>query len=256
MGKIGFSIFNHFIAYYGLEIALGLLFALTVAYLQIKHHNLVWNDFIIIAATGGLFGIIGAKALYFIISYQTIDFSRILEWNYLSSVMQGGFVFYGGLLGSLFGLWICQKNFHINIYDYLKRCTPCIPIAHGFGRIGCYLVGCCHGIPFDSCISVIYTESLYAPNHIPLFPVQLIEAIGDFLIATILLIAEKKVRAFNPLSLYLCLYSIMRFFLEFTRYDAIRGILGWFSTSQIISIAVIIIVFLQRLNYQPIKSDK
>jgi len=111
MGKIGFYIFNHFIAYYGLTIVIGLIVAFIIAFIQTKRNNLIWNDFIIITSTGGLFGIIGAKILYIIVSFHTIDFSKIIDISYLFSIMQGGFVFYGGLSWGLFVLWTCPSPY-------------------------------------------------------------------------------------------------------------------------------------------------
>ncbi len=241
MGKIGFYIFNHFIAYYGLTIVIGLIVAFIIAFIQTKRNNLIWNDFIIITSTGGLFGIIGAKILYIIVSFHTIDFSKIIDISYLFSIMQGGFVFYGGLIGGLFGIWTCQKFFHIDVQKYIQYCITCLPIVHGFGRIGCYIVGCCYGIPYEGSFCVIYHNSFYAPNNISLFPIQLVEAIGNFIIALFLFTFSKKMKGYTSLYIYILIYAIMRFFLEFMRNDSIRGLFYNISTSQIISIMIIVI---------------
>lgn len=156
--------------------------------------------------------------------------------------MAGGFVFYGGLIGAIIGIFISKKMFKINIKTYLRYCTPVIPTLHFFGRIGCYLVGCCYGEPFKSHFSVTYTHSLFAPNNIQLFPTQLAEATALLLIAVFLLIYINKFKGKHAFELYIVLYGIIRFILEFFRYDSYRGIISGFSTSQYISIFLILSV--------------
>ena len=78
------------------------------------------------------------------------------------------------------------------------------------------------------------------PNGIAYFPVQLVEACGDLIIFIILcLMKNKKQKYYQPLGIYLVLYGVMRFVLEFFRGDEARGIWGWFSTSQWISLVTV-----------------
>lgn len=235
MGKLGFWFLNHFIPYYGLMIVIGLLTACFIAYIQTRKYHLDWNDFIILSAISGLGIIIGAKILYLIVSIPVIDFERLNEFSYFNSLMSGGFVFYGGVLGGLFSLYLCKKALKINITPYLQYCTACLPIAHGFGRIGCFLVGCCYGIPHEGLFSVTYQQSLYAPDNIPVFAVQLVEAFGDFLIGAILLSRSRKWSGISAFSFYITAYAAMRFILEYFRGDLDRGFVGILSTSQFIS---------------------
>lgn len=240
MGTLGFYFFNHFIAYYGLMIVIGIAVAAFIAHIQIKKFHLSWNDFLIICATSGLFCIIGAKILYLLLSIHTLELNRLKDLSYINTLMSGGFVFLGGLIGIFPALYLCQKKLGIPVSEYLQYCTCCIPIAHGFGRIGCYLVGCCHGIPYDGCFSVIYSHSLYAPNGVRLLPVQLLEALGEFIIGSFLLYSCRKQKEVSPIITYVISYCVLRFFLEYLRGDSIRGSLYGFSTSQLISIPIII----------------
>ena len=91
--------------------------------------------------------------------------------------------------------------------------------------------------------------SQIAPHGVKLFPVQLIECIFDlFLFVLMVVITRKQMHAednnsasFDPLCVYLVLYAVFRFVLEFFRGDAARGGLWIFSTSQWISLAVLIV---------------
>lgn len=236
MGATGFYLFGRFIAYYGFSIAVGVVAAAALAYIQIRRHRLNWYDFILLSAVSGLCGILGAKLLYLLVSIPSINIAQLSDPNYLNGLMRSGFVFYGGLIGALLGFVISKKAFHIRVSDYFSACMGCVPLAHGFGRIGCFLVGCCYGVPYHGSLAVTYRHSLFAPNHTPLFPVQLAEAAGNFVIAGVLFAFGKKLRGSTALYCYILFYSALRFALEFLRDDAERGAIWVFSTSQLISL--------------------
>lgn len=248
MGKVGAYFFGHFIAYYGLMIVLGILVSALIAYFQIKRFHLVMNNLIIICGFFALFGIIGAKILYLIISFPNIDISKLLNLNYVSSLMSGGFVFLGGILGGLLALVLCKNKLEIPVPQYVQACIGCIPIGHAFGRIGCYLVGCCYGIPYTGWFSVTYTESPFAPCGVKLFPVQLAEAAVEIGLGIILLMLSPKLKRYLGLFLYLTIYSLSRFFLEFLRYDEVRGKIAGISTSQFLCVLLFIFSALSLLN--------
>ncbi|MCI8416610.1 MAG: prolipoprotein diacylglyceryl transferase [Lachnospiraceae bacterium] len=243
---MGFHVGAFFIPYYGFFIALGVCAAALCGYVQVKLFHLDVNDFAIIASLVGLGGIVGAKILYLVVSWRQIDISRLLDWEYLNSIMVGGFVFYGGLLGGLFCLFLCARIWKLPVFRYVNVCMPCIPIVHGFGRIGCSLVGCCYGAAYEGPFAQVYENSFFAPNHVSLFPVQRTEALANLIIAAILLlyIDTQRSRRKSSLSIYLLLYAPVRFGLEYYRSDS-RGALGSFSTSQWISI----VLFLAALIY-------
>ena len=177
-----------------------------------------------------------------------------------------GATFYGGLIGGavcmLLIYFIGGKLLFKNTNEHLQWFSTfaniagiCIPLAHGFGRIGCALVGCCYGIPYDGPGAVVYTDSPAAPLNTPLFPVQAVEAAGEFVIAAVLTVyivrCRKQGKTPRSLGLYLGLYAVLRFFLEFVRYDdRERGIFLGISTSQWISVAVLAAVALHFKRYK------
>jgi len=193
--------------------------------------------------------IIGSYLLYILINYKNliILFNNIDKFNNILSVLRyifGGSIFYGGLLGGIFtGYILIKKNI---VYEkYVDIVAASIPLFHFFGRIGCFLGGCCFGI---SCkFGFLYTNNpIIEANGITRFPVPLLEAafnIGLFFLLNHLLNKEKYKN--RLLYIYLLIYAIGRFFIEFLRGDAYRGMLFIFSTSQIISILIIISVLLK-----------
>ena len=110
-----------------------------------------------------------------------------------------------------------------------------------FGRIGCLCAGCCYGIEYHGVGSIVFHNSEYTPNGIPLFPTQIVEAIFNFIIFIVLLLTYKKyLKTYKTIGLYCILYSILRFSLEFFRGDIERGIFFNLATSQWISIIIFI----------------
>lgn len=236
MDGLGFYFFGRLIPYYGLMIVTGILVNIPVALVQTKRFGLGMNDLITICGFCGLFGFIGAKVLYLVTAWKSIDLSRLGDINYVSSLMSGGLVFLGGVLGVLAAVLLCRGPLNIPVRPYVGACMGCLPLGHAFGRIGCHLVGCCYGIPYEGPFAVVYEHSPFAPHGVPLFPVQLGEAAAEFLLGMGLLLFSRRLRGYTALWVYLTVYSAVRFFLEFLRYDEARGGIGIVSTSQLLSV--------------------
>jgi len=220
---------------YGLMIAIGLLCAILLSNYRAKKKgldtDLVFNLIIIAVVTGFL----GAKLMYIIVEFK--DFLQ----DPLGLLLSGsGFVVYGGIiLGALSAFLYCKKK-KISFLKHFDLFMPSIAIAQGFGRVGCLGAGCCYGKETESLFSIVFHNSPLAPNNIHLIPTQIYSSLGNFAIAAILLIyARKNKRDGNVGLLYLILYSVFRFIIEFFRNDH-RGALGPLSTSQFISILVLV----------------
>lgn len=226
---------------YGLLIAAGVILANLIAlYFIKKNQHDVW-DFFTIEAYVLLGAFVGAKLLYLLVSWQTIDWTRILELEYFNQIMQGGFVFYGGLIGGLLMALGAGRWHRIDAVMYIRHYIFLIPFIHGFGRIGCFLAGCCYGRPYEGVGSVVFPEGSLAPSGVPLFPVQLLEAVILLGISILLLWVRGKRDALYTVEVYLGLYGVARFGLEYLRYDEARGHLGGLSTSQWISVGIVLV---------------
>jgi len=155
----------------------------------------------------------------------------------------GGSIFYGGLIGGLIAAWVCtRKN---NVYlNYIDIVAVSIPLFHFFGRIGCFLGGCCFGI--ESTFGFTFQNSIIvAANGVSRFPVQLLEALFNMSLFFLLNYCFQNGKFRNRLVyVYLLIYSTGRFFIEFLRGDEYRGIWGFFSTSQIISVMIFLFVLI------------
>ena len=149
--------------------------------------------------------------------------------------------FYGGLIVGtivfiLLYVFYLKKRDKILFKDVAIVAPICITSAHAFGRIGCFLAGCCYGKHTDSCIGIEF------PNIGKVIPTQLIEAIFLFILTGVLFFLIFKTQFKYTLHVYMASYSIFRFIIEFFRGDDVRGgtLLGLYP-SQIICVLIWII---------------
>lgn len=228
---------------YGTMILIGVIVANIIAILLITlrdKHN-IW-DFIILEASGLLGAILGSKLLYIIVSFNDIPWDRIFEKEVIIALIGGGFVFYGGLILAIIFVLIMGRLEQIDATLYINNYVFLIPLAHAFGRIGCFFAGCCFGIKYDGLLSVIYpSDSKIAPPDIPLFPVQLVESACLFLIAISLFLLYWFNKTKYLMPIYFIAYGVVRFILEYFRFDEYRGRFLSLYTSQWISIFIIIV---------------
>lgn len=221
---------------YGLMIAIGVIAAYLTGEYRAKKHGLepehVFN-YVIWCVLGGF---LGSKILFFI-----TDIRNIIANPRSILSLADGWVVYGGIIGGIFSAMLYSKIKKLKFTAYFDLLIPSVALAQGFGRIGCFLAGCCYGCETDSPIGITFHNSSYAPNGVSLLPTQLISSGLDFLHFLVLIWFAKRKKADGQVgAMYLILYSIGRFVLEFYRGDLNRGSVGSLSTSQFISIFTVI----------------
>lgn len=233
---------------YGLMVAIAVVSAVLLSMHRAKKRGLDPDHLFNMAFFGIITGIIGAKLMYYLVEIRSIILNPALLLD-----VSGGFVVYGGLVGLLTPVLYCRKK-KIPFMPYLEMALPTVAMAQGIGRIGCFLAGCCYGNPTGSWIGVVFPADSLAPYGMPLIPTQLISSLGDFLIAAVLfactsLKKKKPLAQGRVLGLYLLMYSVGRFIIEFFRSDP-RGSFWIFSTSQWLSFVAFLmaIVWMLFLN--------
>lgn len=225
---------------------IGLVLSIVLVVLLAKKEKFEFFDFVLVVIVTLLSALVGAKLLFIIVSWSSIVelFKTHPFMDSLMSIIQGGFVFYGGLLGGGLGLFIFTKCRKESLFKYSNMFTLALPLGHAFGRVGCFIAGCCYGMPYDGFLSFTYTNAMDAstPIGVPLLPIQLIEAVALFVLFAVLLFIYLKFPKKRNLvtTIYLVAYAVMRFTLEFFRGDKERGLLLGLSTSQWISIAIVV----------------
>jgi phosphatidylglycerol---prolipoprotein diacylglyceryl transferase len=158
-----------------------------------------------------------------------------------------GFVFYGSFLFAVpTMIWFFRKHkIHMQKMLDVMAITTCM--VHMFGRLGCYMAGCCYGKPTDSVLGVIFTDPacMANPKGVPLHPTQLYEAALILLVMIGLFLLRDRRKFYGQLFLtYLLCYALGRFVLEYFRGDEQRGFIidNLLSHSQFIALIVFAIV--------------
>ena len=219
---------------YGLMIAIGILAAYVTAEYRAKKHGLDPDKIFYLVIWAVVGGFVGAKVLYFLTRLKDI-----MENPRVLLDLADGFVVYGGIIGGIFSAMAYCKIKKMPFLKYFDLVMPSVALAQGFGRIGCFLAGCCYGRETDSALGIVFHNSSYAPNDVKLLPTQLISSGLDFLLCAVLILLDRKKKGDGQIAgAYLVLYSIGRFILEFYRGDLIRGNVGALTTSQFIAIFV------------------
>jgi phosphatidylglycerol:prolipoprotein diacylglycerol transferase len=230
---------------YGLLLALALLSALATAIRLGRREGFDPDQIFDLTVWIIVTGLVGAKVLMVLTDWR-------YYWQYpgellsASTFLAGG-VFYGGFIAAcLFGLWYLRA-YHLPYGKVFDLYGPAVAVAQSIGRLGCFAAGCDYGRPTDSALGIVFTNPLShdlsgVPLGVRLYPTQLLESLTTFLIFGILLWWYRR-RTFDGqiFLLYLGLYGVARFFLEFLRGDEDRGFVfdHLLSTSQFIGLLAV-----------------
>ena len=228
---------------YGVLLVAALLSALWLAGRLAKQQGLDSQKVQDLGIASIIAGLVGAKLLLVVVDFDQYRSNP----RALLDVLQSGGVFYGGLLGGIPVAWWYIRKHSLPLFATLDVLAPAVAIGQAVGRLACFAAGCCYGKPSTMPWSVIFhNEDAHAlvgvPLGVPLHPSQLYESFGAFALLFLLLVVLRKRRFHGQVfALYLILYAVLRFGLEFFRGDAARGTVfgGALSTSQFIAIIVV-----------------
>ena len=243
-----FSFLGKQFSMYMIMAFIGIIASAIYLYFSTRGKNYRRDHFLEIFAFALIGALIGGHLLYFFTRIDTLimliknDYPFFKSWDHFTDAARtlfGGGVFYGGLFGGILGAYLYCRSSKIDFDLHASAFTPAVPLFHTFGRIGCFMGGCCYGIECES--GVRFPYSMTADPEKTYFPIQLVEAAFNLVLFIFLLVLfiKKKPKKVNLLMIYLPVYAAGRFIIEFFRGDSVRGIYFGLSTSQWISIAVI-----------------
>lgn len=243
MYPILFEIGNISLYTYGLFVAMGFLTAIWFtkknSYPYGYSPETITDLFFIIL----LAALVGARGLYVIVNFKTFindPFEVFRIWN-------GGLVFFGGFISAVVCSAVYLKMKKLEIWLTADLIAPGVSLGHAVGRIGCLFAGCCYGKECDLPIAVTFNHpQTLAPMNLALHPTQVYMVLSNLVLFFILLQIQKYKKFKGMVFLvYIMLYSLFRFVIEFFRGD-FRGdfFLDFISLSQGIGLVVSIIAFL------------
>lgn len=197
---------------FGVMVALGVLLSLFLMGRKSRRTGFPGGDLAFdIVFTVVLVGFLGARILFV---WQNWDW---YEQNPLKifAIWEGGLVFYGGLISAFLGTALFCRFKKISFLKVLDFMLPYVALTHAFGRLGCFLNGCCYGRVCSLPWAVQFPELPHAVH-----PAQLYEASLDFLLFLFLNWKyDNKHFQGEIAALYFTLYALIRFTVEFFRGD-------------------------------------
>jgi phosphatidylglycerol:prolipoprotein diacylglycerol transferase len=233
---------------YGFFIAVGMILGVLLAVRRGRSVGMATADTLDLAFYAIVAGLLGARGLY--VAMHAGDYTRLCAGSgaprALGSVLsdctaalrfwQGGLAFLGGgVLAALVVLLYARRK-RLWLGDVADVLAPSVSLAHVFGRLGCFMVGCCYGKPWAAGAhfppdSVAYGEYLSRHVLLPgadctpgLHPTQLYESLGELLIFIGLTLLWRRRRFSGAVALvYAFAYGILRFVVEVWRDDLVRG---------------------------------
>lgn len=226
---------------YDIFLAIGVVSALVIARVFADHDKISAKLFNFILITGciaiaiGIFSAVFTQAVYNWLDGEAFAITANTGATFLGGLVGGVLVYLVGYF--LVGFFVFPNKEHIKYFPrLLDFAAVSITCAHGFGRIGCLMAGCCYGNETDAWYG-IYHVALEAK----VVPVQLFEAIFLFILCAVLAILAFK-RVPGTMAMYMCLYGVWRIFAETLRADD-RGstLVDFLTPSQLTSIVLLVL---------------
>ena len=290
MHPIAFHIGSFAVHWYGVFIGIGFLVSFGLLLKIRKYASLTVDQVYNISMIALFAGVVGAR-LFYVIQFWDKQFAGKGILNMLN-VHNGGLVFYGGFILAftaecVYAKWPSvrrklglkekepakgeEPRKNISLLALLDVLGPAMALAHAFGRVSCFMQGCCFGkpapegfplavrFPKNSLAADLYFSSTSDGSQ-PVYPVQLFESAGNLLICIVLLLLLRKRKYAGTVGgVYLVLYGVTRFLLEFMRGDHKDFILG-LTPSQFIAVALAIpggvIIYLLALKFGRQKKEE
>lgn len=251
---------------YGLCMALGFLFGWLAAVKLCKRTGQNADGLTSLLTWLMVSAVFGARTAY-VLEHWSAEFSG----NPLAIIRvdQGGLMFYGGLIAAALVLLLYARIYRQHLFQITDVVLAVVPLGHAFGRLGCFMHGCCYGkltqswfgvsFPKDSpawweqvsAVPPLLTQA--AQRSLPVIPTQLIESAANLVLFAVLFTLYPKryaARGFIT-GCYLICYAVLRFVIEYLRGDP-RMAVGPFSISQTISLGILLLgLFCLRYSQRP-----
>lgn len=253
---------------YGVMLAIALILALWVAARLAKRDGLPSERMYDLGLWILIGGLLGSKLLLVLVDPN----AQLFSWDFIRS----GGVYYGGFLGGLLTAAILIPLYKLNFWKVADAFAPAIALGQFFGRQGCFAAGCCWGSPTTLPWGVHFSDKGHEMTGVPVYdfttnspiylhPTQLYESFAMLLVFGLLYYLHKTKKFDGQIIiLYMVLYPLIRFTIEFFRADPRGDLFGitaatGLSTSQIISLlvaigaAIFLFVRLRRAGSTPLQ---
>jgi phosphatidylglycerol:prolipoprotein diacylglycerol transferase len=230
---------------YGLALAVAFLVGTWLALREARRKGLDEDAIVYVILVALVAAILGARMLY--VLEHIPEYRR--QWSSVFAVWQGGLTLYGGVVaGTVAGLWMARRS-GLPVWGTADALAPSIALGTAFGRVGCFLNGCCYGRPTDLPWGVVYPADSFPGIEFgatPIHPSQIYASLAGLLIFAGLWAARRRLAVPGLLFwAFIIAFAFVRILLDLTRAfepGAVIGRIGPVSVSesQFISLAMIL----------------
>ena len=244
---------------YGLFVVIGILLATWLLLKNPKTRSIISEEnFNKVLVAIIISGILGGRLLYAL--EEPLEIKSFLD---IFKIWEGGLSSLGSVLAILITVPIYLRHLKVPIVQFLDLIAIYAPLVYSTARIGCFFAGCCYGLPSNLPWAVIYTDQASsAPLCQALHPTQLYSSLASVIIFCLMYFVFSKI--FKKTGMLICSYlalaALERFSVDFLRGDqsffSSSGVLSKFSTSQYISLLIIVITLITMVLIQVIGESK
>lgn len=226
---------------YGLLLALSFVLGMFLSVKRGQKYNLSSETIMDLVFVVLISSIVGVR-LFFVLTHL----EQFQPWYRAFYIWDGGLTLYGGIIGAIGAVWYMTRRKGIPFLVIADTFSPGVALGIGITRIGCFMAGCCFGMPTDHACGVTFPTSAKVSQlfgQAPVHPSQLYGSLGGFLVFGTLLLLE-RVSHFRGATFgrFLILYGGSRFVVDFSRfYETDQVMLFGWSNNQWISLGLMLI---------------
>ncbi len=238
---------------YGLLLAIAFLVGTWLSLREARRLELNEDHVVTVVLVVLVASVVGARALYVLEHIQ--EFRR--EWGSALAIWQGGLTLYGGVVaGTVAGL-LTARQLGLPMWTVADALTPAFALGTVFGRIGCFLNGCCYGVPTTLPWGVVFPPDSFAGlefGNAPIHPSQLYFALAGLLLFVVTWSLRRRLRIPGSLFwIFIGSFALVRIPLDATRaYDPEATLMTLRSIevkeSQVTSLALVLFATLMLLR--------
>ncbi len=169
--------------------------------------------------------VLGARLLY--VLEHLDEFRR--EWTTVLALWQGGLTLYGGIVAGTFAGLVAARRLGLPVWLVADALTPALALGTVFGRVGCFLNGCCYGQPTSRPWGVVFPRDSFAYLEFgdqPVHPSQLYNAAAGLALFAVFYLLRKRMRVPGVLFWsFIAAFALARIALDLTRSYEVSAVL-------------------------------
>lgn len=210
---------------YGLLLAVSFIAGILLALRRSRARGLNQNQMINMSLLIMLAGIVGARIMYVIPHWNEFSANPldiISPFQSSGSIGLTGLTMYGGFIAAVLVSILYLRVNRLSIWKACDAFAPSIALGIGVSRVGCFMNGCCFGLPTESALGVVFPAFSAAGSFypdVPLHPAQLYNAVLGFGLFGLLMWLDRKPRYDGFIfAVLLIAEPVTRFFVDLFRY--------------------------------------